>query len=368
MDEISSESLIGHRSTVVMKTNYHQVGIREAVALTAGCFYLLNLTPPVWAGSTVDIVEPVVVHLQAGVTGGEIQTALNSLPAAGGEVILPPETIVLRQPLVLDRDFQTLRGSGPATVLRLADNANCPVIIMGQPVNQPDKIITNLRVADMFIDGNRKNQQRELWRESGEGSEIRNNGITVQAVADSTVENVICARNRSGGLVTTLGVRGLAVRNFEAFDNEFDGLACYLTTNSVFTDLRLHDNPGAGISLDLAFSGNVISNAMLTANDLGIFMRDSRENQFHNIVIRNSRHHGVFMAHSEMQTATGWGPAPRTECARNAFTNLIAINCGGAAFRVNNTTCTNNVIIRPKFEGNLKGGLSSEAPGLVTVR
>ena len=31
---------------------------------------------------------------------------------------------------------------------------------------------------------------RELWRLTGEGSEIRNNGITVQGVSDSTVENV----------------------------------------------------------------------------------------------------------------------------------------------------------------------------------
>jgi len=44
------------------------------------------------------------------------------------------------------------------------------------------------------------------------------------------------------------------------------------------------------------------------------------------------------------------------------------MNCGGAAFRVNNTTCTNNIIIRAKFEGNVKGGLSQAQPDLVTVR
>jgi hypothetical protein len=74
------------------------------------------------------------------------------------------------------------------------------------------------------------------------------------------------------------------------------------------------------------------------------------------------------MAHSEMQTAHGWGPAPQTECAYNAFTNLIAMNCGGAAFRVNNTTCTNNIIIRARFAGNGKGGLSLAQPDLVTMQ
>ena len=74
------------------------------------------------------------------------------------------------------------------------------------------------------------------------------------------------------------------------------------------------------------------------------------------------------MAHSETQTATGWGAAPQTECVYNAFTNLIAMNCGGAAFRVNNTTCTNNIIIRAKFEGNGSGNLSLVQPNMVAVQ
>jgi hypothetical protein len=129
----------------------------------------------------------------------------------------------------------------------------------------------------------------------------------------------------------------------------------------------MHDNPGAGISLDLSFDGNVISNACLVGNDLGIFMRASRENQFLNVSIRSSHHYGVFMAQTERRTASGWGPAPGTECAHNSFTNLIALDCGGAAFRVNNTTCTNNVIIRAKFAGNVRG-LSLAQPNLVTMQ
>jgi hypothetical protein len=261
-----------------------------------------------------------------------------------------------------------LRGRGAATLLHLADNANCPVIILGEPVNTPTRTVRRLLVTGFFIDGNRIHQDRELWRLKGEGSEIRNNGITIQGVSDSTVQNVTIARCRSGGLVTTRNIRQLTVRGLESFDNEFDGLACYQTEDSLFTGLNLHNNPGAGISLDLAFDHNAISNAVLVANDLGIFMRASRENHFFNITIRDSRHHGVFMAHTDQRTASGWGPAPKTECVYNDFTNLIAMNCGGAAFRVNNTTCTNNVIIGANFAGNGKGGLSMAEPDLVTVR
>jgi hypothetical protein len=311
--------------------------------------------------------EPLVVRLRAGVTAAEIQKALDSLPAGGGEVVLPPGQIEMNQPVVLQRDYQTLRGAGPETVLFLADNANCPVIIMGEPVNHPKQTI-HLLVSDLFIDGNRLHQQRELWRLRGEGSAIRNNGITVQNVSDSTVENVTCARCRSGGLVTTLGTRRLMVRNLNSYDNQFDGLACYLTVNCVFTKLYLHDNPGAGISLDENFNHNTINDARLAANKLGIFMRWSNDNQFHDISIRNSRDYGVFMAQDAAFTPRGWQLASQTECTRNSFTNLIADNCGGAAFRINDITCTNNVVIAAQFEDDLHGGLSLAQPNLLTVQ
>jgi len=353
-----------------VKTNFNQnrsPGVVLVIALVLSLIRF-SVSDEVSLFTSHSKVEPVVVMLQPGVTGEEIQQALNDLPGRGGVVILPAETITIRQPLVLCRDSQTLSGSGTLTRLQLADEANCPVIIMGEPVNSPKRTVKNLWVGNLAIDGNRSHQQRELWKLQGEGSQIRNNGITVQGVSDSVIANVTSARCRSGGLVTTRDVRRLQVRGLDAFDNEFDGLACYQTEDCLFTGLYLHDNPGAGISLDLDFNHNVISNAVLNANDLGVFMRASRNNQFCNVSINNSHHHGVFMAHAETQTARGWGPAPKTECTKNSFTNLIAVNCGGAAFRVNNSTCTNNLIIRATFEGNRKGGLSLAQPDLVTMQ
>ncbi len=350
-----------------MKTSFHDVRGAGAVKWTTGWLMLVFLAVRLVAADTSS-AKPTVIALSAGISGQQIQQALDSLPATGGEVIVPAGKIEIHQPIILSRDNQTLRGDGNATILHLADNANCPVIILGEPVNAPSRSVRHLLVTGFFIDGNRVHQDRELWHLTGEGSQIRNNGITVQGINDSVVENVTIARCRSGGLVTTRNIRQLTVRGLESFDNQFDGLACYQTENSFFTGLNLHDNPGAGISLDLAFNCNVVSNAVLVANDLGIFMRASRDNQFFNVTIRDSRHHGVFMAHTERRTANGWGPVPQTECVYNDFTNLIALNCGGAAFRVNNTTCTNNILIGAKFAGNVKGGLSLVQPDLVTVR
>jgi hypothetical protein len=351
-----------------MKTNLKWISGWWMTGMIAILFGIFTTSAMCLVPARITIPKTAIVTLRQGATGEDVQRALDTLPASGGEVVLPAGTIDVRQPIVLQRDFQTLRGSGAATILRLADGANCPVIILGEPVNQPRKKTSHLRVSDLFVDGNRSHQQRELWKLSGEGSEIRNNGIIVQAVSDSSVENVTTARCRSGGVVTTLGVQRLTVRGLEAFDNEFDGLACYATTDSLFTQISLHDNPGAGISLDLAFNSNVISHAVLTGNDLGIFMRSSRNNQFHDISIVGSHHYGVFMAHVDEETPAGVRPAPQTECVQNSFTNLAASDCGSAAFRVNNITCVDNVVIGAQFAKNANGGLSLAQPNLVTLR
>ena len=351
-----------------MKTNFNQIGNWRICSKSAAMVCLAGLPLVFISAIPAPMAGLAVVKLSAGVTGAEIQRALDALPTSCGEVILSEGRFEVQQPIILRRDNQTLRGAGVATILHLADDANCPVVILGEPLNTPTQTIRHLKMTGFFIDGNRVHQQRELWQLNGEGSEIRNNGITVQNVTDSTVENVTCARCRSGGLVTTRGVRRLTVRNLAAFDNEFDGLACYQTEGCLFTELSLHDNPGAGISLDLAFNLNVVSNAVLTANDLGVFMRASRGNQFYNVSIRDSRHFGVFMAQTGVPTPRGWEPVPRTECAQNSFTNLAASDCGGPAFRINDDTCTNNVVISPRFEGNARGGLSLAHPDLVAVQ
>ena len=287
----------------------------------------------------------------------EIQRALDQLPPGGGTVVLAPGTYDIHHPLELNRDHLTLRGSGEATVLRLADGAACPVVILGSKSSKPGRNVTGLGLSDLAIDGNRSHQTIEKWVDPANTSGIQNNGVMVQAVNDSRVEHVVAAHCRSGGLVTANGTRNLTVDGFTAYDNQFDGLACYRTENCVFTGLDLHDNQAAGISLDLDFNHNTISDSTLTGNDLGVFMRRSCDNQFSKITIRHSHHDGVFMAQWVGRTATGWQLIPQTECLGNHFLGLNVYDCAGAAFRVHDAACVNNVIADGIFSGNVHGGL-----------
>jgi hypothetical protein len=321
------------------------------IVLILGCF----------SPATVFAIEKVItVPAKAG--GEGIQQALDRLPD-GGQIVLEAGTYTVRQPIIMECDGQIMRGVGAATVLFLADNADCPVVILGSPSHKSGKPTTGLALSDLLIDGNRKHQRLELWRTLPDGL-LYNNGINVWNVDGATVDRVVCCRCRSGGLVSTARTRRLTVTDFRAFDNQFDGLACYTTEESHFSGLNIHDNLAAGISLDLDFNHNVIEGAVLTDNDLGVFMRQSHDNTFKNLTITRSRHHGVFMA----QTWDGSRLVPGTECTGNSFDKLLVTHCGGWAFLVNNDSCVGNTITGGQFLGNAKGGLSQAQTHPVTVR
>jgi hypothetical protein len=311
---------------------------------------------------TVQAAEPGSRTLSASSTQAQIQKALDGL-SAGGEVVLESGTYAINQPIILQHDYQVLRGTGKDTILRLEDNANCPVVILGPPSRL--RSIGHLRIADLLIDGNRAHQQVEFWRSAADGSEINNNGVEVRNATDAIVERVVCCRCRSGGLVTSAGTRRLTVRDFVAFDNQYDGLACYLTEDSHFSGLFLHDNLAAGISLDLAFNRNFIDQAVLSGNDLGIFMRDARDNVFSGLTIRQSRRHGVFMAQAAALTKTGWQLCPGTECTGNRFGGLQITDCMGMPFLVNDASCTNNLFSMTALPAS---GTTPATPKLLDVR
>jgi len=329
--------------------------LRTSSILVLVCLFLL------YSNFAIEVAPPPIAE------GEAIQSALDSLPA-GGEVVLSAGQYMIRQPIVLRQDGQTLRGCGAATVLYLADDANCPVVILGSLTATVKNPTRGLRLADLCIDGNRKHQRKEIWKWLPEGGGLYNNGVDVWGTADAIVEGVISCHCRSGGLATATGTRRLTVRNYTSFDNQFDGLACYQTEDSHFSHLYLHDNPGAGISLDLNFNHNVIKDAVLTGNDLGIFMRQSCKNIFDEVTIHQSRHHGVFMAETGAQTPAGWQLSPGTACTGNTFNKLVITHCAGKAFLVNDTGCDHNTICDGQFLDNAQGGLFQAASNLVTMR
>ena len=288
----------------------------------------------------------------------QIQRAIDRLPSTGGKVVILADAPVnIRKSIVIARDNVTLEGESENVTLRLATNANAPVIIVGDDAPWPRITHQNIHVRFLVIDGNRYQQTDEL---NPKNPELRNNGISLRRVASCSVQKVRIFGCRSGGLVTERGCRRITVRDLESWNNEFDGVAGYDTEDSLFTGLQVYSNQVAGLSFDLDFANNQINNSVVRGNgSVGIFMRQSHHNLFSSVQVRDSAQHGIFLAHADDDTAT-----PAKE---NLFTGCVISGNGGAGIRVNDWTCTSNVICSVQFVNNAGGAISLAVPGLIAT-
>ena len=305
------------------------------------------------AGATGVAVPRPTVTVSAG-DDLAITAALNSLPEGGGIVELGSGTFSIKHPIIIDRDDVELRGRGPGTVLFLAAQANCPMVVIGSTSTPTRWSVRQVTVRDMVIDGNREGQDFECYGGPCDDRNLallRNNGITVRGAEDILIENVVTRRARSGGVVLEKTCRQIRITGLESYDNEFDGLAAYETEDSSFTRLNLHHNRSAGFSFDWRFNRNHITDTMASENgSQGIFMRDSIGNVFERLTLQANGEQGIFMG----ETRT----LPGTACRYNKF---LAVNITGnkaEGIRINDASCTVNTLHSSVVAGNGKEDIS----------
>jgi hypothetical protein len=306
-------------------------------------------------------------------------------PATGyATVRVGPGVYTCEEPVVIDRSDLELLGEG-RPLLRLADNANAPVLVIGSVLTQwglapqdfvdagmaRNDLITpfrirNVRVSGFDIDGNMDAQQWECWdspncdssNNQGRGH-IRNNGITVRGASNVYISDFDIRRTRSGGIVTEKHVADLVIENTRASDNFFDGFAGYQTIRSVFRGMDLSENHHAGISLDLHFNGNTFEQSKV--NDNGhpaVFVRMSRRNVFDRVEM--DRNGLEFGAPAFFIAQNGESPA---NCVFDTIIRDSSITRSrGIGLRINDAACTGTLVQNTRFEGN-GGDNISLAPG-----
>jgi hypothetical protein len=287
--------------------------------------------------------------------------ALNSLPEEGGSVVLGPVLFPVSEAIVIDRDGVELRGIAGATTLRLTDHANCSVIVIGTTNTPVDKIVKGISVRNLVIDGNRGAQEFECTGGPCDGgglAYIRNNGITIRGAEEITLDHIITHNARSGGIVLEKYCSRVTISNFESFNNEFDGLAAYETEDCTFTQMKLHNNRSAALSVDWKFNRNVITDSLFVENgSQGIFMRDAVENEFVNVYIRDNGEQGIFIAETR--------EIANSSARDNRFDRLTVSGNRTQGIRVNDVSCVGNVILRSNFINNKQDDISVAGEGLL---
>ncbi len=312
----------------------------------------------------------------------KIIDSASSVPGASKTVVIPSGNYVCNDPIFIEKSNLNIVGEGGSSGVRikLADNANAPVLVIGSRHTQWMKhpttgkidfytvdseessnitVVKNVSLSGISIDGNKDHQSFECWtpnhkgpaRKKGEPisnstcsgsgpSAIRNNGITIRGAEDIEVNDVVLDSNASGGMVTEKYVKNLHVKNMKARNNWFDGFAGYQTTDSIIEDSELSHNQGAGASLDLNFNNNTFLRTSLSHNKhQGVFARELNGNKWIDSEIMCNGYQGVFLASSH---------SGRVDTARF---RLLAREQG---FKVGKDLKLNSLFYRKLFESEQK--------------
>lgn len=177
--------------------------------------------------------------------------------------------------------------------LILVDNAELPVLVIGDTEINPRFRVSNVLVENVIINGNMRNQKYEILGNAFDG--IRNSGIVIRAADNVTIRNCVVFNCRSGGIVMEKGCKNILIENCELYANFFDGVAGCEGTNIKIVNCNLHSNYGAGLSFDWQFNDVEIINTVFHHNDTAVFIRDSKNISFKQIKMLDNRRFGWYI-------------------------------------------------------------------------
>jgi len=272
----------------------------------------------------------------------------------------------------------TLRGSGPATVITLADNAPSMLQSSGIVRLKDDarrgtaKRVHLVTLEDFIVDGNRANQPNTI--------EERKYGF--YAEGDSLVFRRLVARNCAGygfdphSTSDTIASKDITIEDCEAFGNAADGFTLDRVEHSTLSRNHAHDNDRHGFNLVNASTGLTLSNCRSIHNGAnGIVL----QNGTHDIAIqacelRSNALEGIYLRDADgcslLGNALGGNArsgitlrlADRTTIAGNALAESDMGSAGRAVVLLDsamvNIVRSNTIVSTTARQGVLEAGTS----------
>jgi len=293
-----------------------------------------------------------------------IQSAINAL-SSGGKVFIKEGTYLLSTPIVIEKSDITLVGESWATILKVADGANCDAIVVGK-YGYPFPTYYRNTIANLGIDGNKANQAAAatlhgivVYRndytvvENCYIHDVDGTGIRFYAtnrcimrgnlVKDTTKYCYILENNAEYNVIE--GNRGFTSTNWEnmlLYGTDTGGVK-YNTVVGNILDGAGYDTLTLANNSDFnTIIGNIIRNGSLR----GIYLHlTSDGNVISNNIVENNNQHGIRLA----------------GCSNNIITNNVILNNGQVAANLydginlvdeNTNYCLNNIISNNRIYDN----------------
>lgn len=287
----------------------------------------------------------------------DIQKSIDNLPPEGGTVKIPAGTHILKKGLHINRSNVCLSGES-GTYLKLADDVNQPMILIGSDAKIPSTYVKNVTISCIELDGNMGHQPTEsdatrIW--------IMNSGIDVRMVENLWINNVNVHNARSGGIVVSWESRNIFIDGSVFHHNTFDGIALYASENIFISNFYCYSNHSAGISIDNSLKHAIFNNGIIKNNlDVGIFAREAYDLSFHNLMIAQNRNNGCFLSHNNIKPE-------KTGVNRVFFSGCSFLDNKGWGLWIASTKdlSQGNAVVSSLFSGNTLGPINVDQKGKI---
>lgn len=246
----------------------------------------------------------------------EINEALESLPAAGGEVLLSEGNFEIGSSVSEVTNNRNLAGMGiGATLLNLAAGAET-YVITNKNTSEASGGDTIGTIRDMTVNGNKAGQVGTYA------------GIFLQYVRMFSLRNLEVKNASDRGLeVQGQGASGLPHSRFYlidgiyAHDNAQAGVAvAFAARMAIATNIIAWDNGGAGVTLDV--SEFVASNIIGNNNLYGIYLRNFVGGSLNNVAVTRNKRHGLWVLGMTNAQGDNWRAQGNSQEAADTYDEI----------------------------------------------
>lgn len=225
--------------------------------------------------------------------GDDLQQAVDRMPAGRPATLcLAKGEYPLKGLLSIRRDGFTLRGAGHDTVLRMSDDVQQPLLVIGDHLHEvPAARIRDVTVADLQLVGGRA--EHEFMPEH---PYLSNSAVVIRAGDHIRLSGLKASRCRSACLLSERDSRDLVFERNDVSAADWDGVSFNRTARVKLLDNHIHDNVAAGITTEHLEDSEIRGNRLERNGSQGIYLADARRNRVIDNRFVGNKSAGVFLA------------------------------------------------------------------------
>lgn len=226
--------------------------------------------------------------------GTDLQAAIDRIPANGKPftLCLKAGEYALRKLVAIQRDGVTLRGAGPATVLRMAEGIAQPVLVIGDYTQQvPRREIRGVRIDKLTIVG-AASAAHEFMPEL---PYLSNSAIVIRRGRDIHVSELTLSQCRSACVLSEHDSQDITIERNQISAAVWDGVSFNRSGRIRLIGNEIRDNVAAGITTEHLRDSEIRDNLVERNGSHGMYLSDSLHNRFENNRFIANRQAGVFL-------------------------------------------------------------------------